>query len=211
MSGIIFDNPFGTGWPILAAVFCTAAAVKLMDDVIDRPADRAFDRPNWTRRLGRSATAYALLLLTLAAAMSPAVTVTLFCAAYAWGMAGQWRERMPSGLPAIAETVFALVLPMVTHGLAATAVAVALVGAADLFDDVLDHPGRSSNRERLVAGLALAIFGLAVTPLVTAAAFAAAGLFIGPLAGPRQRRSDKRSRSTPARSRGSRRTGRGRS
>ena len=191
MSGIIFEDPFVGGWPSVLAVFCSAAAVKLLDDVIDEPADREFNRPNWTRRLGRATTAYALWLLAVGAALDSRVAASLFCAAYAWGMAGQWDLRMPSGLSAVVEGAVALGIAAFRFGILPVLIALCLIGAADLLDDAWDRTG-SLRPQRILLGSGLASFSLALAPIVTLAGLAAAALFIGPLAGPRARQQGLR-------------------
>lgn len=191
MSGIISDVGAATAPAavlVALAVLAVAAAVKLMDDAVDLPADRDLGRPNWALLLGRASTPYALLLFALAAALDAPLAVALFCAAYVWGMAGTMRERTPAGLPGIAEAGLALALAVLAAGAEVALFALALVGAAELLDDVLDRPRQTWRRERMLAGLALALLALALRPLPAAAGAAAAALFVGPLRGPRRAR-----------------------
>lgn len=126
--------------PRLVAVAAAALAVKLMDDVLDAPRDRVRGYPNWSSALGRATTPYALLCLGLGAAAHGRVAVSLFLAAYAWGMVGDSSDTMPSGLKGWQESALAAAVSLAAAGLALTAAAMALVGAAHLADDWLDRP-----------------------------------------------------------------------
>lgn len=170
------------------AVVAAAAAVKLMDDVIDLPEDRRRGQRSWARRLGRGATAYALLFLAVGAAADAAVTVAFFTASYAWGMAGAGRARMPSGLPGWAETGLAGLLGLAAAGLLLMLAALAAVGAVHLLDDVVDRRTDPHRGAKAAAGFALALIGLALNPPLAALALAVGALAVGPLAGPGWRR-----------------------
>ncbi|GAB6875681.1 hypothetical protein [Thermaerobacter litoralis] len=187
-------------WTRAAAVLLTGAAVKLMDDVLDREEDAWAGRPNLAARLGPGATAYALAALALAAALSLRDAVLLFWASYAWGMAHDGRLRLPSGLQAWQETTLTVALAVTAAGLGDTLAALALVGSVQLLDDWVDlrrerasaqHRPTAAPEERaagparnwaarlgpeeaLLAGLGLALVAAAWDPLRAVAGWAVA-------------------------------------
>lgn len=183
MFGITSNESITGEWLTVVAILCVAGAVKLMDDAVDVMADRQLDRPNWAIRLDRAVTPYSLALLAVAAMADTGTAIPLFCAAYAWGMAGQWQERMPSGLTAMTEGLIALGLSVWFYGWLRTATALALVVAVDLWDDVRDEPGKSKI-ENTVMAVSLGLLVLAIAPVVGLAGLLAAVIFTGPLSGP---------------------------
>lgn len=183
MFGTIFDAGFANSWTTALAVIFSAAAVKLMDDAVDAPADRDLNRPNWTRRLDRAVTPYALVTLALGVMADAAVAVAIFCAAYMWGMAGHWRETMPSGLPAWAEGGLAMAFCIAAYGPVRSLTALMMVIAADLWDDFRDEPSSSRRWEKGLLAVALATAVLAAAPVFGAASLLAVALITGPLAG----------------------------
>lgn len=178
MSGITFDGPVllaaagvagagPVGWGRkMVAVAAVALAVKLMDDVLDAPRDRVRGEPNWAATLGRAATPYAMVLLVLGTAAHAPLAAALFLAAYAWGMAGDRWERMPSGLLGWQESALAVAVSWAAAGTALTVMAVSLVGALHWADQWLDG-GAATTGPPLVLPLAaagLALVALAVDP-----------------------------------------------
>lgn len=181
MFGITFDGPvllaagdlggvaLGTLGRKMVAVATVAAAVKLMDDVLDAPHDRVRGAPNWAESLGRSATPYAMLLLVIGTAAHGPLAAALFLAAYAWGMAGDWRQKMPSGMQGWQESALALAVSWAAAGTADTVLAISLVGALHWIDEWLDGGALVTGAAAAVppvlfplAAAALALVGLAV-------------------------------------------------
>lgn len=179
MSGIISDGPAllaVTGLEAAAlrslarqmvAVAAVAVAVKLMDDVLDAPYDRVRGAPNWAASLGRAATPYAMVLLVLGVAAHAQLAAALFLAAYAWGMAGDWRQRMPTGLKGWHESGLALAVSWAAAGTTLTVLAVSLVGALHWADQWLDREAPAAGAAGAVppAVLPLAVAGLALVGL----------------------------------------------
>lgn len=154
-----------------------------MDDAVDEPGDREFGRPNWARHLGRAVTPYALLLLMIGAAADAQAAIPLFAAAYAWGMAGNWAERLPSGLTSTMETAIAMGISLWAFGFARTLLALLLIIAADLWDDARDQPGHGAG-ERIVLAVALCLIVTAIAPVFGLTGIFAALIISGPLQGP---------------------------
>lgn len=178
----------------VAAVALVAVTLRLLDDVVDREADRATGRPNWAEVLGPATTAYALAALAAAAALSTRDALSLFWAGYAWGMAHDGPARLPLGLTARQETVLAVGLSLATVGLADTLGALALVGSIQLLDDWLDlradrqlaapgaaprnWAGRLGRVEAFLLGVALGLAAAARDPLQAVTAWAVAVVFM---------------------------------
>lgn len=160
----------------MVAVAATVLAVKLMDDVLDAPRDRVRGQPNWAQGLGRATTPYALLCLVVGAAVHSTTTVSLFLAAYGWGMVGDRGAVMPSGLKGWQESALAIALSVEATGIAATVFALTLVGAAHLADEWLDRPASAVASGRIVGAgppallpvlvLLLTLCGLLLQPLL---------------------------------------------
>jgi hypothetical protein len=109
-----------------------------MDDALDYETDRVVQRANLCDELQGGVTAYALAAMSLAVLASPAVALSLFAGAYAWGMLGDVR-LLPSRLPAFVEglLLFGLVLSQVGPRLALGGGLIML--AAQLLDDWRDR------------------------------------------------------------------------
>lgn len=190
MSGITSDAALAAlaslaATPRLAAsVALTAAAVKLMDDTLDRERDAAAGRPNWAARLGVAAPVYALAFLAAAALLHAPAAGTLFLAAYALGMlrGGEGAAAIqPSRLPAWQESLLAVALGAAVAGPREMFGAVCVMLALQAADDLRDHhvrPGLSAGwagaTEVVLAGVAAGLLAILLTP-----AKALASLLIG--------------------------------
>ncbi|MCL6580865.1 MAG: hypothetical protein K6U08_04515 [Firmicutes bacterium] len=164
-----------------AAVYLTGLALRFLDDLVDEPPP-----PD---RTGAACGVCAAVALVLAAGISPATAVSLFLAAYAVGMAASPRERMPSGLPAWAESLVALVLAGLLAGAAQTVSALLIALAVQAVDDRVDladdtREGRpnlaAAAGPRVAVALAavLALAALVLAPQLTVAAAVTAAPFV---------------------------------
>lgn len=166
------------------AVFLSALAVKLLDDLIDSGPREADIGPR-----GAAPAVYAAVLLVAAAALAPATTVALFFGAYAVGMLAAPAERQPSGLRGWVESGAAVLLSGAAVGPMLAAGALLIMLAIQAADDLVDL---AEDRQRGRVSLAVALGrpgatavaavggGLAVAlhPPLGLAAFTAAGPII---------------------------------
>lgn len=141
----------------LVAVLLTGAAVKLADDVLDRHLDACRGRITSYNLLQEGSTTYALAFLAVAAALDPPRATSLFAAAYAVGMVGTAGERLPSGLKGYQESLLLLGGLGLWWGWQEIVSSLAVVGAWQLIDDMLDglpvrpmasSDGRTPSRDR---------------------------------------------------------------
>lgn len=165
------------GLRAVLAVGLVGAAVKAMDDALDADEDREAGRPNWSRRLGAALTPYALAGLAAACALDPAPALALFFAAYALGMGARPGARMPSGLPAWAESLLALAAAGAVAGPRTAAFAVALTAGLQWLDDWVDQWPGARRPVRALLGAAALLAAAAADP-VRAAAGTAFGLAV---------------------------------
>ena len=163
------------------SLLLTGAAIKLMDDFVDAaPGER------WGGE--RSALPYALLFFAGGAAPNSSLTVSLFLAAYALGMAYDYAEKMPSGLLGYQESLLVVALGIVVLGWSEIAGSLLIIASIQLLDDVRDQQeDRYSGQKNLArrwgrveAGLLAAITFLATLLLapVKAVATLAASLLV---------------------------------
>lgn len=137
--GLADAAPSFWSWVQLAgAVAATGAAVKLMDDQLDRAADGMASKRSSAVVLGAGAVPYALLSLLLGALLRADAAAGLFFAAYATGMADDGRRTLPTGLPAWAESVGALTLAGIVAGVVTAGAALALIVLIQCVDDIID-------------------------------------------------------------------------
>lgn len=166
------------------AVFLTALAVKLLDDLIDTGPREDDVGPR-----GAAPAVYAAVLLVAAAALAPAATVALFLGAYAVGMLAAPAERQPSGLRGWVESGSAVLLAGAAAGPVLAAGALLSMLAIQAADDLVDlAEDRGRGRVSLAVALgrpgaaAVAAVGgglaVALHPPLALAAFTAAGAII---------------------------------
>jgi 4-hydroxybenzoate polyprenyltransferase len=121
----------------LAVILC-AAAVKLLDDWLDRDDDRTAGRNNWAAMLGPGATVYAALLLAMAAALSTHISLALFFASYCIGMFNDFSRRLPSRLRGWQESLLVCGFGAVILGWHVMLFSLMFIAAVQLLDDCLD-------------------------------------------------------------------------
>lgn len=160
-----------------------AAAIKLLDDVLDLPEECGVS-VSWARLLGPGAAAYALFLFSIAATLRMELAVALFTASYAIGMKGEFSLRTPVRLPSWLESVMAIMIGWAAGGVWLLLLAVATVAAVDLFDDVIDEPNAPRRTEKLLLSCAAVFAALALEPWTALCCLGAGWLFVGPLAYP---------------------------
>lgn len=127
-----------------AAFFC-GWAIRLLDDALDEDLDQAVGKNNWSARLGSGTTAYALYALGIAVLLDAPIAICLLASAYAIGMLGDTR-LLPSKLPGYLEGILLWLASAWRFGLAKAWVALGIMLAVQLCDDLLDR-----GRDRWVA------------------------------------------------------------
>lgn len=120
------------------AVFLCAAAVKLLDDWLDKDHDQAVGCKNWAVFLGPGAAVYAALLLAMAAAVSARVSLALFFASYSIGMFSDLNRKLPSRLMGWQEVIIVCGLGTALLGWRSMLFSLLFITAIQLFDDCLD-------------------------------------------------------------------------
>lgn len=137
---------------VLASLLLMGAAVKMLDDALDLQADLANGKSTIAGRLGRSVTAYVVILALCAAAFQLPVAIAVFLGSYAVGMFSSVRERMPTHMPAWLEILCACALAVLFCGWQAALWGVAMMAAVDWLDDLRDLPADRRVGERNLAG-----------------------------------------------------------
>lgn len=169
---------------ISLAVMLCAAAVKLLDDWLDRESDLAAHQGNWAAALGPGAIVYAALLLALATALNTAVSLALFFACYSIGMLNDLGCLMPSRLRGWQESLVVLAFGAVLCGWRLMLFALLFIGAVQLLDDCLDLAAdRAAGLRNLACRLGQAECLLAGLACLLAAWWLEGRLFLPVLAG----------------------------
>ncbi|SFU76639.1 hypothetical protein [Alicyclobacillus macrosporangiidus] len=125
------------GIPFLTMLLA-GAAIKLMDDHLDAEYDVCRGEQTLAIRFGRAVLPYTMVAGLLAAAADHRLACALFFASYAVGMFSRLGERLPTGLPAWAETLLAVALAALVSGWQWALWALALMAAIDWTDDLAD-------------------------------------------------------------------------
>lgn len=122
---------------VTMAVFCTAAAVKLVDDYLDQERDGRSGQLNWTVLLGNAAPIYALLCLAIGASLHT-ISLPLFLASYIIGMFNDLRQHFPSKLTGWQESILLFIVGWITWGWHIMWLALLFILAVQLIDDCCD-------------------------------------------------------------------------
>lgn len=163
-----------------AAVLFTGAAIKLMDDFVDRRMDAWAGVTTWAGQLGDGALPYSMAALAIALLIDARSAGTLFLAAYSLGMAHELRRTLPSGLLGWHESVIALSVGALLGGplpMAAALAAMVFVQCIDDLDDAETDRLRGQRSfvvafgrwETIMLAAAALIVASALAPLLTTA------------------------------------------
>ncbi len=109
-----------------------------MDDHLDSDFDQLLGKVNWSTRLGKGTTAYALYAFAFSVLLDPEIGVCLLTAAYAVGMVGETR-RLPTRLPGYLEGALLWLTSAWRFGLKTAWAALGIMIAVQLIDDLLDQ------------------------------------------------------------------------
>ena len=120
------------------AVMCTAAAIKLVDDFLDVQHDNAVGFFNWTEILGRGTIIYAMLFLSVGAALYTPLSLTLFLASYIVGMFNDLHKLFPSHLNGLGESQLVGIIGIIIFGLRLMMFSLFFVVFMQLLDDCID-------------------------------------------------------------------------
>jgi 4-hydroxybenzoate polyprenyltransferase len=124
---------------IALSVSLCSAAVKLMDDYLDKDIDLSIGRKNWAEILGRGTMVYAVLLLAFAAALHTQMALSLFFACYIVGMFTSLSQRLPSSLKSWQESFLVFILGSWFLSWHIMLFALSFVFAVQLIDDCIDY------------------------------------------------------------------------
>ncbi|VBB05989.1 Hypothetical protein LUCI_1200 [Lucifera butyrica] len=122
----------------VSAVILCCIAVKLTDDFLDQEFD-IHSGINWAQRYGAGTMVYAMLILALAAAMNPPLTLSLFLGSYIVGMFNQFTRLFPSHLTGWQESLLVFFIGAILFGWNLMLFAVLFVLSVQLLDDCLDR------------------------------------------------------------------------
>ncbi|MCL6631500.1 MAG: hypothetical protein K6T63_02610 [Alicyclobacillus herbarius] len=156
---------------VFACLLLMAGAIKVMDDYLDRDFDLTCGKRTLAARLERSALPYGLVLALVATFLDLRVALAVFFGSYAVGMFANWKEKMPTHLPAYVEIVASIILACLFSGWQTALWGIAMMAAIDWLDDLLDRAVDRRSGQRNLASkmgtietllLVLAALGVAV-------------------------------------------------
>ncbi|MDI9259174.1 hypothetical protein [Alicyclobacillus sendaiensis] len=124
---------------LFGALLLAGLAVKWMDDVLDVDYDLCQGQRTLAARFGRAALPYAMVVMACAVALAQSPAIAAFLGAYAVGMFARPFERLPSQLPAWAESLVALGLCSIIVGWRGALWAASFMLAVDWLDDLVDR------------------------------------------------------------------------
>ncbi|QQE80975.1 hypothetical protein [Alicyclobacillus sp. SO9] len=120
------------------ALFLMGLTVKLIDDGLDRDYDKARGHISIAVKLGRGLSAYTALTALVAAWMNLSIALAVFFGSYAAGMFKDWREPLPTRVPAWVEIVIVAILAVVMLNWQLAVWGIAMMSTIDWLDDVMD-------------------------------------------------------------------------
>lgn len=121
----------------LSVALCSAA-VKLIDDFLDKDIDSHAGRKNWAELLGVGTIVYAALFLAFAAALNAQLALSLFLACCIVGMFNSLRQRLPSKLNGWQESLLIFAIGLCFFGARQMLFALCFTLALQLIDDCID-------------------------------------------------------------------------
>ncbi|MDB5083668.1 MAG: hypothetical protein JWN30_554 [Bacilli bacterium] len=127
-----------TFWNSGLCILLIGITIKLMDDWLDQEFDECVGKKTVARKLGKSALPYSLLLAVLSAVVNPPLAISLFLASYSVGMAFQFTDRMPTGLPGYGEAAISFVVGCCLIGVPLMGWGIVMMLTVQLLDDILD-------------------------------------------------------------------------
>ncbi|NLM97031.1 MAG: hypothetical protein GX175_05405 [Halanaerobiaceae bacterium] len=119
-------------------IFLMAIVIKLMDDFLDKDIDRLTDQWNLALILERALVPYSFILLILSLYFSFNESVSAFAASYTIGMAGDYKERLPTGLYSWQEGILVLLIGAFISSIYDIIAALANICLIQIIDDLID-------------------------------------------------------------------------
>lgn len=139
-------------WQDMLCILLTGMSIKLMDDWLDYEYDECIGKFTLARKLGKATLPYTLLILVIASVLHAQLALGLFLGSYAAGMAFQFRDRMPTGLPGYVEAGIAVVIGGFLIGIPLIGFSVLMMICVQFLDDILDlQKDRNSGQRNLAA------------------------------------------------------------
>lgn len=123
---------------IALSVALCSAAVKLIDDFLDKDIDFSAGRKNWAELVGAGSIVYAALFLAFAATLDAQVSLSLFLACYIVGMFNSLGQRLPSKLNGWQESLVIFLIGLFFFGIKQMLFALCFILAIQLIDDCID-------------------------------------------------------------------------
>lgn len=133
-------NWYEWGLWLLCMLF-VGAVVKLLDDSLDADFDKFRGKRTLAARLGRAVFPYGTVLVLFAAYLDVSLTVALFLGSYVVGMFVQWREVLPTRVPAYVEIVVAMAVSVLLTGWQMAFWGISMMAVVDWLDDLVDYAG----------------------------------------------------------------------
>ncbi|GMA48878.1 hypothetical protein GCM10025857_02350 [Alicyclobacillus contaminans] len=127
------------GFRIFLCLVLAGAAIKWVDDYLDAEYDICRGKHTLAVRMSRSALPYGMVLAFLAAAAQLPMALSVFFGSYAVGMLSDWKQVLPTKLPAWLETVMAVALSLVLTGWRTALWGLLLMAMFDWLDDLVDR------------------------------------------------------------------------
>lgn len=160
-----------------SAALCSAA-IKLLDDYLDRELDEISGEHNWINDLGVGVIAYSLPLLAVSVALQPQIGLTLFLASWTIGMYRDLHVRYPSRLRGWQESVLGVAVGVYFAGWRIMLCSLFIAGAVQLFDDVIDrYTDQTTGMRNLAHRWGAGFCGIAGTVLLISANLMASAWF----------------------------------
>lgn len=130
-------------WDELGRLFIGLLAVgfviKMVDDALDAEYDICRGQRTLAVKWGRAALPYTIIMVLLAAWANLQLTFAAFLGSYAVGMFINWRETLPTRVPAYVETILMMSISVLLVGWRNALWGLAMMCVIDWLDDVIDR------------------------------------------------------------------------
>lgn len=121
-------------------VICLVGTIiKLMDDYLDQDLDKIEGKYTLAMILDKAVLPYALLMITLAMAIDPGLTGSLFLASYAIGMGHDLKRTLPLGWTGLTESILFSLFGFLVFGFSEMISSLMVIISIQFVDDFLDY------------------------------------------------------------------------
>jgi len=124
--------------------------IKLMDDFLDKDIDRLTHQWNFAIILNRALLPYSFVLLIISLYLNFSDSVSIFAASYAIGMAGDYKEKLPTRLYSWQEGILVLIMGVFISSFYDIISAVIIVSIIQIIDDLIDFKNDIKSQARNV-------------------------------------------------------------